>query len=356
MAIPTALIGCLPTYDQVGLLAPVVLILLRSLQGFAIGGEFTGTMVFLVEHAPAAKRGFWGSFASFSAVMGVILGSLLVATLNSLLSIEAMHSWGWRLPFMLSVLGSVVGVYMRSRLIDPELFLRVKERGGSECLPLRQLLRHYKSNIGCIMLLDFLNTIGFFIVAIFLVTYFKTHLNIPTNIALVINTFNMCLLAASILIGGMLSDYIGCKPVLVFSCIGFIIFSYPLFLILQTDNYFIIASVQAVFSILMGLFFGVIPVTLAGIMPTIVRCSGVSIAHSLSVAIFGGGAPFMATHLIHYTGNLAAPAYLLISASFLSLSSLFFIKDRSYLSLKETIEPARKEDIPSEILGVNMKG
>lgn len=334
MAIPTALMGCLPTYEQVGILAPIVLILLRTLQGFAIGGEFTGTMVFLVEHAPQTKRGFWGSFASFSAVAGVIIGSILVAGLNSWFSADAMHAWGWRIPFILSVLGSVVAAYMRNRLVDPEIYLEVKERSGSESMPLKQLLQHYKSNIGLIILLDFLTAVGFFIVAIFLVTYFRAHLEIPTNIALSINTLNMCVFAISILIGGILSDRFGRKPVLGLPCIGFIILSYPLFLMLQVENYYILASIQAIFAIMMGLFFGAIPTTLAEIMPTSVRCSGLSIGHNISMAVFGGGAPFVATHLVHYTGNLASPAYLLIAASFLSLCSLMFIKDRYRTPLK----------------------
>lgn len=328
MAIPTALMGCLPTYEQVGLLAPIGLIVLRTFQGFAIGGEFTGAMVFLVEHAPQSKRGVWGSVASFSAVLGVVVGSLLVTSLNSWLSSDEMQTWGWRVPFILSIVGSAVGAYMRSRLVDPRVYLEVKERTGAESTPLKQLFSKYKSNIGIIILLDFLTAIGFFIIAIYLVNYFRVNLKIPANIALSIHTVNMCVFAISILIGGILSDRIGRKPVLGFSCIGFIVLSYPLFLMLQTGDYYILLGVQAIFAILMGLFFGTIPTTLAEIMPTSVRCSGLSIGHNISMAIFGGGAPFFATHLIQYTGNLASPAYLLIAASLLSLCSLVFIKDR----------------------------
>lgn len=343
MAIPTALMGCLPTYNQVGIIAPLALIILRTFQGFSIGGEFTGAMVFLVEHAPESKRGLWGSFASFSAVIGVISGSILVVGLNSFLSTSAMHGWGWRIPFFLSLLGSAVAAYMRSRLVDPKIYLDVKERSGSERAPLKQLFSKHKSKIGVIILLDFLTAIGFFIIAIYLATYFKVHLKIPENIALTIHTLNMCIFAISILIGGFLSDKLGRKIILGFPCIGFIMFSYPLFLMMLTADYYILFGIQAIFSIMMGLFFGTIPTTLTEIMPTKVRCSGLSIAHNISMAIFGGGAPFLATNLIEYTGNLAAPSYLLVSAGFLSLCSLLFIKDcyRSSLnesSLNESIE------------------
>ncbi len=333
MAIPTALMGCLPTYEQIGIAAPLLLILMRTCQGFAIGGEFTGSMVFIVEHAPQSKRGFFGSFASFSAVIGVIIGSTFVAGLNAYLSTESMQTWGWRIPFIVSILGSVVGGYMRSRLSDPSIYLEVKARCAGECTPLKTLISKYKSKIGLIVLLDFLTAIGFFIIAIFLATYFKTYLKFPADIVFPINTFNMCVFAASILIGGFLSDRFGRKPILKYSCIGFILFSYPLFLLLQDGNFYTLLAVQAIFAIMMGLFFGVIPTTLVEIMPTEVRCSGLSIGHNISMAIFGGGAPFLATHLIQFTDNLAAPAYMLIIASVLSLSSLPFIIEKSRGSL-----------------------
>lgn len=329
MAIPTALMGCLPSYEQVGLIATLALILLRTLQGFAIGGEFTGTMVFLVEHAPEAKRGLWGSWASFSAVLGVIIGSMVVTSLNASLPTESVQAWGWRIPFLISILGSVVGGYMRRRLSDPSVYLAVKARKGKETVPLKELFSNHKSKIATIILLDFLTAIGFFIVAIFLATFFRTYLKFPDHSALTVNTINMVVFAVSTLIGGYFSDRLGRKPILLVSCLGFIIFSYPIFQMMQAGNFYTLLGMQAILAVLMGLFFGTIPTTLAEIMPTGVRFSGLSIAHNISMAIFGGGAPFAATHLIQYTENLSSPAYLLIAASCLSLCSLPFIVEHA---------------------------
>lgn len=339
MAFPTALMGCLPTYAQVGILAPLLLIVLRTLQGFAIGGEFTGSMVFLVEHAPQKRRGLWGSWASFSAVIGVVVGSTLVATLNTYLSSEAMQIWGWRIPFILSILGSVVGGYMRNKLTDPGVYLEVKERRSGESVPLKDLFANHKSKIGVIILLDFLTAIGFFIVAIFMASYFKTYIKFESSTALSINTFNMCVFAVSILVGGWLSDRVGRKQTLAYPCIGFILLSYPLFQMMQTGDPATALGVQAGFAIMMGMFFGTIPTTLAEIMPTKVRFSGLSIGHNISMAIFGGGAPILATHLIQSTGDLSSPAYLLIGASAMSLLSLFFITDHYRSTLDQCGAP-----------------
>ena len=338
MAIPTTLIGFLPTYQQIGLLAPLFLILLRTVQGFAIGGEYTGTMVFLVEHAPKHQRGLWGSCASFSAVIGVIAGSLLVAFLNIILSPEAMKSWAWRLPFILSMCGSLIGAYIRFHLSDPQVYLDLKERKAEELAPIKDVILHHKSKIGCIILLDFLTAVGFFTVAIFFVTYFRTYLKFSEHAALSIHTFNMIILAVSILIGGWLSDKYGRKPILGIPCAILILISYPLFQLLPLAGHLMLLCVQGVFAIVFGLFFGAIPSALAEIMPTHVRFSGLSIGHNVCMAVIGGGAPFLASCLIHYTGNLASPAFLLIIASFISLYSLRYFTDKYKTALMDDIK------------------
>ncbi len=339
MAIPTAMIGCLPTYDQWGILATILLILFRSMQGFAIGGEFTGSMVFLVEHAPSHKRSQWGSLTSLSAVIGVIIGSSIVAGLNRYLSHEEMLNWGWRFPFILSILGSLVAGYIRRYLADPAIYLEVKANTAKESIPIKELLMNHKSNISLIILLDFLTAIGFFMVAIFLVSYFRSYLKVQEDIALAVNTFNMCLFAAAIFVGGYLADRFGRNLLLGISCVGFIVFSYPLFLVLQSETVRGLVIGQGSLAILMGLFFGIIPSTLVEMMPIKIRCTGLSVGHNISMAIFGGSAPLVATELIQSTNNIAAPAFLLIAAAALSLSALFFIEDKSKvgIGIKEII-------------------
>lgn len=329
MAIPTVLIGFLPTYQTIGLMAPLLLVAMRTLQGFAMGGEYTGTMVYLVEFAGPGERGIWGSWASFSAVLGVIVGSLLVTFLNVQFTHDQLVAWGWRVPFLISILGSVVGLYIRMKLSDPSVYLSLKRRKKTEKAPLKEVFLHHKVEMLQIFTLDFLTAVGFFMIAIFLATYYKTTLQIPASMALKINTYSMLVFAAATLIGGKLSDRVGRKAILGFASLGFMVFSYPLFQLMQSAMPLSVFAAHSVFAFLFGLFFGVIPSALSEMLPTNVRFSGLSIAHNLCMAIIGGGTPLVCTQLIGAFNEPIAPAYLLIFASTVSFITLFFFPERA---------------------------
>lgn len=333
MAIPTMLIGCLPTYAQIGIFAPLAMIVLRTLQGFAIGGEYTGTMVFLVENADEGHRGIWGSWASFSAVIGVIVGSVLVTILNMLLTHDQLVAWGWRIPFIISILGSMVGLYIRMKLSDPKVYLNVKRRKETESAPLKELFLHHKKQIGTIFLVDALTAVGFFIIAIFLATYHKAHLSFSAKDALVIHSLSMFVLAIAILLGGRLSDFYGRKTIMGIGCAGIVLFAYPLFHCMQSCNMLGVMLSHSVVGFFFGLFFGVIPSVLSEMIPTKVRFSGLSIGHNLCMAIIGGSTPLLSTYLINHLDDPLVPAYLLMAGAAISLLALFLFSDRYQQSL-----------------------
>ncbi|MEY3182303.1 MAG: hypothetical protein RLZ35_288 [Pseudomonadota bacterium] len=326
MAIPTALIGALPTYAQIGPMAAVLLFILRTLQGLAIGGEFTGSMVFMVEHAKPHNRGFAGSFATFSLVAGVVVGSAVATSINTFLSEEAVISWGWRVPFLLSILGSFVGSYMRNSLTDPSEYLAEKSKRKAHSTPLKDLVQHYKKKVLLVIGIDFLTAVGFFLIVIFLPTYFSRYLHLSPEKSLWINTVSMCLFALFILLGGWLSDVFGRFKVLALPCIAFVVLSYPLFGLFQTGEIVPVCLAEGMLVLMMGIFFGAIPVGLSEIFPTHVRFSGLSLGHNLSMTLFGGSTPLMASYLINYTQSEVSPAYLLIGAALLTLLSLTFFK------------------------------
>jgi MFS transporter, MHS family, proline/betaine transporter len=330
MAIPTTLMGCLPTYDQIGYMAPLLLVSLRFLQGLALGGEFTGSIVFLIEHANPKRQGFAGSFAPCSLIIGVIIGSLIAAAMMAWLDMEALESWGWRIPFLISCLGSIVGAFMLKSLSDPESYLKEKEKVKKEAtFPLAELIKKHKIPIFLVIMIDFLNAVGFFILVIFCATYFEAFLHWPGTIALVVNTVSMLFFCGFILIGGLLADRYNRHAVLAYSSLFFIITGYPFFALFQIGPLYGLIA-QSLMAMVMGLFFGALPVVLTKIFPASVRFSGLSLAHNISMAVFGGSAPLLATYLIRSTGNLNSPAWLLGGSAILTIIGLLLLSRKAF--------------------------
>ncbi|GLC40924.1 hypothetical protein PLESTB_000966300 [Pleodorina starrii] len=327
MSIPTALVGCLPTYQQAGLAAPLLLVLIRVLQGFAVGGEFTSTMVFLVEHAPPHSRGLHGSWAFASVMVGVIVGSLVAMVFNLALSEAAMMSWGWRVPFLLSILGSGVGVYIRRHLRDPVSEGEVEEEGqhgaGSSPSRGRGPLRRVASGILEVVLLDFMNAIGFYLVVIFLPLYMQNFAHLSRGAALCVHTSNMALYLGLIPLGGWLSDKYGRQRVILGPSLAMAVAAYPLWCLFKTGNVGAAWVAQALLVVLMATFTGALPATFVALFPAEYRCTGLSIGHNISMAAFGGTAPMMATGLLQGTRDIASPSALLtISAALTAVGAL----------------------------------
>lgn len=330
MSIPTALIGCLPTYHQIGWLAPLLLTICRILQGLAIGGEFTGSMVFLIEHAPNNKQGFLGSWATCSLIIGVIIGSSIVTFITHFLTAEQVSAFGWRIPFIISIFGCAIGIYVRRHLHESkESFLHNKQKSLPSLIPIQELFNKYLKKIMVVISLDALTAIGFFTLVIFMPSYFKEYLNIPDATAQYINTINMVIFAIMTLIGGWTADKIGYKATLFYPCLAMMTVSYFVFTLFELDGLFPVFIGQAILVCMMGIFFGAIPIALTSLFPLEVRCSGISVAHNISMACFGGTAPLMATYIIQKTNNnLLSPSYLLIIGAIVSLISIAFVKGR----------------------------
>jgi len=322
MALPTALIGLLPTYEQIGWLAPVLLTVIRLAQGLSMGGEFTGSMVFVVEHAPDHKRGLFGSWVVFSLVIGILVGSSIATLTCYTLTDEQLHAWGWRVPFLLSVVGGFVGAFMRKAVDEPEQFKNAKKQHKTEATPLKEIYQHHLKGVGLVMMIDLTVAICFYVIVTFIPNYMSALLGWGKGESLLINTLSMVAMGAVIPFAGLLSDKYGRKPVLVAGALMFIFGAYPLFEVLELSGLVPSLMAQIGLAAIMGVYFAPIPATLLELFPTEVRFSALSIAHSLAMAIFGGSAPLVATWLIHVTDNYSAPALYLSLAACISL---FFI-------------------------------
>jgi MHS family proline/betaine transporter-like MFS transporter len=328
MSVPTFLIGCLPTYDHVGWLAPILLTVVRLLQGLSMGGEFTGSIVFIVEHAEDGHRGRSGSWAPFSAVVGVLLGSGVAALITTGLNAENLIAWGWRIPFMLSLVGGFVGTYMRRMLQEPKPFKKAKKNGSHCHLPIKELLRNHKRVLTTVFLVDLMVAIGFYVIVTFVVGYLEKFIGFSQSSTLLISTYSMTAFALTIPLAGWCSDRFGRKPVLLTAALGFILLSLPLFYGFLTRIFIVALISHMMLGILIGCYFAVIPAVLVESFPTKIRYSGISIAHNLSMAIFGGSAPFVVTWLIKVSQNLLAPAFYLLLAAVGSLIGLLMMKEK----------------------------
>jgi MHS family proline/betaine transporter-like MFS transporter len=328
MAVPTAAIGFLPTYDMVGWVAPLLLTLIRLLQGLSMGGEFTGSIIFIVEHAEGKNRGFAGSWAPMSAVLGLLIGSGVAAGLSFLLDKESLTSWGWRIPFVLSILGGFVGSYMRRMLSDPETFETIKKNQKEKKSPLATLLKEHKKAMLTVFLIDLTVAVGFYLIVTFVVSYLERFVGFDQSTALWINTASMMAFAITIPLMGLLVDRIGRKPVMIGTALAFVGLSYALFQGFLTGSVEIAAFCHIIFGILMGCYWSPLAAVLVESFPASVRFSGISIAHNLSMALFGGTAPFVVTWLIQLSGNPLAPAFYLMIAGIGSIMGLYLMKDR----------------------------
>ena len=252
MAIPTTLIGLLPTYEHIGILAGILLLICRLLQGLAVGGEFSGSIVYITEHSPINRRGMYGSWAMFSAFAGLLLGSGVSAMMSTLLPPDALTSWGWRIPFIMGLLLGGVGLYLRLRMPETPNFLAMQAKKQIVTNPVNQAFRFAIKPMILSAGLVFLPAMSFYLLFVYLSSYMTAFLHVSLRTALTINTISMLAIICVIPWIGLLSDKIGRKPILMTGAIGFILFSFPLFLLLQHATFISILLAQISFAILVS--------------------------------------------------------------------------------------------------------
>ncbi|MGN8157982.1 MFS transporter [Salinisphaera sp. SWV1] len=327
MAAGTTAVGVLPTYQTIGVWAPVLLIVTRLVQGFSTGGEYGGAATFIVESSPDDRRGFLSSFLEFGTLGGYTLGAGLVTVMTVSLPDSAMHSWGWRVPFLCAAPLGLFGLYLRLKLEDSAAFSSAAEKGETSRSPLREIFtEHWRRMLQCIGLVVLLN-VAYYTVLTYLPSYFEKHLNFSStqSLELLIAVYIGMMLVIALV--GWLSDRVGRKPVIMASCIGFLLLAYPAFWMFQLHGMVYTAVGLAILAILVVLLSGTMPATLPAIFPTRIRYGGFAISYNLSTSAIGGTAPFVITALIGATGNLYMPAFYLMVAAAVALLTLFTVKE-----------------------------
>lgn len=334
MTFATFAIGLIPSYATIGVFAPILLLLARLVQGFSAAGEYAGAAAFIAEHAPEKKRGFLVSMVPASTAAGMALGAIVAALLEFNLTTEALHSWGWRVPFLLSGPLGLSALWLRTKLEDPDMFKDALETMEKEEKPpmLEGLKENWQSIIISFGVIS-LNAVGFYIILSYMPTYLSEELGFDSALSKLTTILSLVTYAGALPIIGSLSDRIGRKPVLLGTSAIFIIFTYPIFLMLSWGG---VAAVLA--QIVLGFILagndGVLATFLTEMFPTKVRYSGFALSFNASNAMFGGTAPFVATLLISMTGNTFAPAFYLIAAAFAAFIALLFTRETANSPLR----------------------
>jgi MFS transporter, MHS family, shikimate and dehydroshikimate transport protein len=304
MAAAAFLVGCLPTYAQVGVWAPILLVLLRLIEGFGAGAELAGALTFVNESAPPRKRAFFTSFMGAASYTGILLGTATFAILNATLSSDQMLAWGWRVPFLLSGLIVIVPLVMRFRISESEAFTVVSSEVVRQPVPILQLLRERKAAIAAGFLSQAVIGFSSFVVAVFALSYLTNTLGLPPQQGLISLIIAGCISIVAALLFGRLADRIGAVRVLILSGVLSALFAFPFFLLLNTkDPVLIVLAIAVGYSLTFGLTSGAQGVFLPSLFDTKYRLSGVAISRELANALLGGTAPLVAAALVAALGG-----------------------------------------------------
>lgn len=315
MSVGTGMIGLLPTHAAIGIAAPILMVLARLIQGFSVGGEFSGATTMLVEFAPANRRGFFGSFQMCSQALAFSIGALVVYLLTVNLAPHDLESWGWRLPFLLGILIGPVGWLIRSTVDEsPEFVAYANEvQSGKikrENTPLSTVFRDYPRAVLGTLGVSVVGTVSAYVFVFFLPIFARKQLGMSAsdvNLSTFIGTLVILVFCP---LAGYLSDRCGRKAVLLPAVVAYGIASYVLFKqLVNVPTFGSLLAVQIGVSFFMSFFWGPTPIVLTEVFPVSVRSTGAAVTYNLAVLIFGGLAPFVNTWLVHVTGSNLAPIY-----------------------------------------------
>jgi MFS transporter, MHS family, proline/betaine transporter len=329
MTVAIAMIAFAPTYAAIGVGAPLIMVVARLLQGFSAGGEFASATAFLTESAPAGRRGLYGSWQMVGQGLAVLLGAILGTLLARSLTPETLDSWGWRVPFLFGLIIGPVGLYIRRNLDETSAFLQSNRSSAGQQGSGSVLISHVKEMLACLGMVVS-GTISFYVILIYIPTFARTQLHLPLDQAFLAQSIGLACEVVLIPICGVLSDFVGRKPVMITALVLDLLVTYPLFSWVSTSPSFgALLTMQIILCGLFGVFNGPISTALAEQFPTRVRSTALAIAYNIAVMLFGGFAQFFVTWLIQATGTPIAPAYYLMFGAAVGLLAALFLKERA---------------------------
>ncbi|WP_181764429.1 MFS transporter [Streptomyces albidus (ex Kaewkla and Franco 2022)] len=307
MSVGTAAIALLPSYAQIGMGAPLLLLVIRALQGFTAGGEFGGSATFIVEYAPPGRRGRYGSWQMATVGLGSAAATATVLLFSSVLDDAQLHSWGWRIPFALALPLGAIGLYLRMKLEETPEYQHVSDlrhaMDSKPSMPVAEAMRRHGKQILLGAAIVTGGTVTTYVFHNYIPAYLNSERGVPLPVALGGTLIGLLVYSAANLLWGRLSDRFGRKPFIIGGALCLLILTYPIFKIAQSGTLAAVALSQALFGIFAAGVMGMVPTLLSELFPTTVRMSALSVAYTLANALFGGTAPLVVAWLVSTTGT-----------------------------------------------------
>jgi MHS family proline/betaine transporter-like MFS transporter len=306
----------LPDYNVWGVWAAYTLVLLRMIQGLSVGGEFTTSIIYLVSHAPKNRQSLMGATITCGAIGGILLGSFTGDLMNHLMSEETINAWGWRVPFLFGLVIGIVGLFLRRHLVDEVPAPTLKP-------PVLVVFQNHLPLLFNISGLVFLNAVGFYLIFVYLVTWFEVAEKFTPSLALNINSISMAILIGVVLLSGYFTDKVGKKLMLQITSILMLLFVVPLFYLMNHHDVNLAFFGQLGLTIILGSYLAPLNAFMVLSIPEAVRCTTIGLGYNLTLGLAGGLTPLAATWVFEKTGNPISPSYLIVVASMITIFALY---------------------------------
>lgn len=347
----TTLIGLLPTYESIGIAAPIILTVARLLQGVSVGGEYGGALAFISEYSPDNRRGFYTGWQTFTIGLALVVGAAVAAVLTASLTSEDLATWGWRVPFLVGLPLGLVGLYMRLKLEETPHFAALQQRLEVENAPLRVGVKQNWRQMLISMGIMVIPSLCIYIFFIFQPTYLETYLKYAPDVAQRINLIGLIFYCAVLPFFARLSDRVGRRPLLVGGAVAVGVVTYPGFMVLGSGNAVLATIALCVMGLAFAPFSAASLVALAESFPTTFRYTGVSLSLQIPVTIFGGFASLVATALIAGTGDLRSPALMVMAGSVISALAAWAYRETNGEGLRAHDQAREAPDAAPDAVG-----